>query len=159
MELIFATRGKTNEVDEFVKWMSTRHLPMPVKAGDGKISTGFLECQLRPIQLWEFVFPKENLDTVLNSLHLPSGNPSGVNPETGKQKFNNFLFEAELLALRKMLQAKPIPEVVPKKDPVTGKELPKDFMFLPYDRIKDLNIIGIGIREDGEISENTHERI
>ncbi len=155
MQLYFLTRGKTNELDEFVDWMKTRHLPMQIKnPALGTETTGFVECQLRPIQLWEFVFPKENLSTVLNSLHLPSTNPSQV--VNGKPTFN---IDAKLWALRKLLQCKPIEKPVPKIDPATGQPVPFDYMFLPYERIKNLNIIGVGLREDGDIVESQHERI
>lgn len=155
MQLYFITRGKTNEVDEFVDWLKTRHLPMKIRnPANNTETTGFLECQLRPIQLWEFVFPKENLDIVLNSLKLPSGNMSHV--VNGKPTFN---IDAKLWALRKLLQAQPIVKPAPKIDAATGKEIPPDVLFLPYDRIKDLNIVGVGIREDGDIVENIHERI
>jgi len=144
MHLYFMTRGKKNETDEFVKWMETRHLSMPVNKSDGTSENMLIECQLRPVQLFEFVFPKENLDVVLNSLKLPHGNPSEV--KDGKPSFS---INSRLFALRKMLGAQPIPQ----------PNINAGVMFLPYDRIKNLNILGIGIREDGDISEATHERI
>jgi len=145
MHLYFVTRGKKNEIDEFAKWMETRNLSMPVYKADGTSENMLIECQLRPVQLWEFVFPKENLDVVLNTLRLPSENPSEF--RDGKSTFK--MFDSKLFALRKMLGAEKIPE--PNKD--------AGVMFMPFDRIKNINIMGIGIREDGDISEATHERI
>lgn len=144
MELFLMTRGKSDEVEEWARWMSTRHMPLKVKHGDGKESQIMTECQLRPIQLWGFVFPKENLDVVLNSLKLPSGEISEFKDGEPVYPIQN-----KLWALRKLLKAKPIP----KPDPNAG------VMFMPYDRIKHINVLGIGIREDGEMSPYTFERI
>ena len=137
MELFFLTRGKSNEVEEWAKWMATRCLPFPITEGTGKIIPGTMECQLRPIQLWDFVFPREQLDIVLNSLGLPNNYATGVN------------LSSKLWALRKMIGLKEIPE--PKEKTIK--------MFMPYDRIKDINIIGVGLKEDGDIAVATHEKI
>jgi hypothetical protein len=32
-------------------------------------------------------------------------------------------------------------------------------MFMPFERFKNMNILGIGIKEDGDIASVTHERI
>jgi hypothetical protein len=124
--------------------MSTRNLTFPVTKGDGTVEHQFVECQLRPIQLWGFVFPKEHLDAVCNSLKFPSENPTEF--KDGKFTYN---FDRKLWALRKLLKAKPFP--IPDKA--------KGLMFLPYERIKSVNILGIGYREDGDMAEFTHERI
>ena len=140
MELTFITRGKSDEVYEFAKWLSTRHLPLKLHKADGTEEVQLMECQLRPLQLWQFVFPKENLDIVLNTLNLPRDD---------KQSFQGYNINPKLFALRKLLGAKPIPQPVDK--------LSK--MFMPYDRFKHVGIIGVGLREDGDIAEMTHERI
>lgn len=144
MELYFITRGKTDVIDEWVKWMGTRHLPMTIKMADGSEQKGLVECQLRPVQLWSFVFPKENLDIVLNTLKLDGGDQ---NPFV-----NEFNINPKLWALRKLLKADPIPKKLDRKD--------KDsVMFMPFERIKNMNVLGIGLRDDGEISTGTHDRI
>lgn len=140
------TRGKKNEIDEFVKWMETRHFPLPIKKGDGTTENIFMEAQLRPVQLWEFVFPKENLDVVLNTLKLPHGDSPYGKGDGTKVDYN---INPKLWALRKLLKAQKIP--VPDKS--------KGILFMPYERIKNMNILGIGIREDGDIAEGVHERI
>jgi len=145
MEIFLMTRGMSREVEEWAKWMQTRSLPIEMKLADGTKTAQIMECQLRPIQLWGFAFPKENLDMVLNTLGLPRGNPSGF--VDGKPTFKNY--EKNLWLLRKALGAKPIPEPV-KKD---------SKLFMPYNIWKNLNIIGIGIKEDGEIAPVTLERI
>ena len=73
MEAYFMTRGKKEEVDTLIDWLRTRGLPMPIKNTDGTVTQTIIECQIRPIQLWDFVFPKESLDVVCNSLKLPHG--------------------------------------------------------------------------------------
>jgi len=147
MEVFFITRGKTNEVDEWRKWMSTRHLPLKIKhpSKPEKDETALVECQLRPIQLWGFTFPRENLDIVLNTLKLPSHNPFyKTAPDKPTVKINK-----KLWVLRKLLGAEKIPE--PKTE--------KGAMFLPYNRIENLNIIGIGLKDDEDIIDTSHERI
>lgn len=144
MELYFLTRGKKEEVDCLVDWLRTRSLPMELTDAAGKKSQAIVECQLRPVQLWSYVFPRENKDLVINTLGLPSGNPSEF--KDGKYTYN---INPKLWALRKLLGAK---EIEKPKDP-TNK------MFMPYDRWKNVNILGVGIREDGDIPEMTHERL
>jgi len=146
MELYLMTRGKSDVVEEWAKWMSTRHLPMKVKHANGTEEQLMMECQLRPIQLWSFVFPKENLDIVLNTLKLPQEKSPFGNADGSKVVYN---IMPKIWALRKLLGAKEIP----KPNPEAG------MMFLPFDRLKHMNILGIGIREDGDIAEAIHERI
>jgi len=145
MEVFFLTRGKSDEVEEWAKWMSTRHLPLPVKKGDNSVENALMECQLRPIQLWGFAFPRESRDLVLNSLNLPSENPFFHTSE-GKPEIN---INGKLWLLRKLLGADKIP--VPKKE--------AGILFMPYNRIRNINFIGIGIKDDKDVSEATHERI
>lgn len=145
MQAYFMTRGKIDEVQHFIDWMKTRFMPLMVKHPNGTITNDILmECQLRPIQLWEFVFPKEYLDLVTNSLDLANKNTRFL---TGGYNIN-----PKLYALRLMLGAK---EFETPKD--TNSKMP-----LPYERWRDVNILPIGYREDAEITEpngDVHERI
>jgi hypothetical protein len=70
-------------------------------------------------------------------------NPPNIYGEGG------FNIDPKIWALRKALGAEKIPEPKDKES----------IMFMPFNRIKNINFLGIGIREDGEISERTHERI
>jgi hypothetical protein len=96
---------------------------------------------VRPIQLWEFVFPKEHKDLVVNSLNLHSKS----SPFTA----GGYNINPKLWALRKLLGAKPFEEPINKEEK----------MMLPYERFKNINVLGIGYVEDGEIAELKHERI
>lgn len=140
MQVYLMTRGKDSEIDQWIKWMSTRYLPLKIKKADGTVTEPLMECMLRPIQLWEFVFPKEYLDMVTNSFGL-------YNP--GNPFISGYNINPKLFALRKLLGCKPIPE--PKKEVGT--------LLLPYEAFKNINVLGIGYREDGEISELKHEAI
>ena len=144
MEAFFMTRGKSDEVDHLVKWLSTRGLPMPIKKADGTVMQTIVETQIRPVQLWGFVFPKECEDMVVNSLGIwGDGNRWGY----GEKSFYNI--NPKIFALRKLLGLRKIEEPKNKNDK----------MFMPYERWKDVNLIGIGIKDDGEIADTTHERI
>jgi hypothetical protein len=88
--------------------------------------------RLLPGGACEYCFPKEYLDTVLNSLKfdVDDGDRYGL----GKFK---------LALLRKVLKA--------KKTPKFEKE--KKLVFFDDEITENVNIIAIGIREDGEITE------
>ena len=142
MEAFFMTRGKSDEVDHLIKWLSTRGLPMPIKNADGTMTQVVIETQMRPIQLWGYVFPRENEDLVVNSLGLFANHKN----DFPTQKYN---INPKLWALRKLLAAKEFKEPKNKADK----------MFMPYERWKNVNILGVGIKDDADIAESTHERI
>jgi len=145
MELYFLTRGKSQVVDEWANWMSHNFLPFPIKnPASGETVTGLMESQLRPIQLWSFVFPREQLDVVLNTFNLDGGDQN--------QFVNGYNINPKLWALRKMLGCDPIPKKSDRKDIINQIPLPKE-------RLQHMNILGIGLREDGDIVTQQHERI
>ena len=141
MQSYFITRGKYEEVDIFITWLRCQVLPLLMKQGDGSTITRPMECVVRPIQLWEFVHPREYKDLVANSLGLYSqGSPF----RTGGYNINPKLF-----VLRKLLGATPFEE---PKDKITK-------LMLPYERFKNINILGIGYTDDGDITQLKTERI
>ena len=140
MEAFFLTRGKDDEVATLQKWLSTVCLPLEMTKGTGEKFSQVMECQLRPVQLWSFVFPKEYKDVVVNSLGLY---------QEGNMFMSGYNINPKLWALRKLLGAK---EFTKPLD-LNAK------LNLPYPRWNNVNLIGIGYREDGEIFEFKHERI
>jgi len=87
---------------------------------------------VRPIQFWELVFPKEHLDTVLNSIANPQ--PWGT-----KQRW-------AVAALRAMLKAREVPE--------WNKQVPKLWVF--HDAVE---FNPIGIRDDPIHPDGGHEML
>ena len=140
MQSYFITRGKYEEVETFIDWLRHSFLPLKITKGDGTATYPMMECMVRPIQMWEFVYPREHHDMVVNSLGLYS---TGTPFFTGGYNIN-----PKLWAIRKLLGAKEF------EKPKTA-----DKMLLPYERFKNINILGIGYVEDADMAELTHERI
>lgn len=123
MHLFIITRGIKHNVDQMITQLQGKYLPQRFQdPKDGKIKEGFVQVGVRPIQLWEIVFPEESADLMINT--LCNGN-SVVNDNHKKAAF----------ALRKMLGAKKIPEVKNKD------------LIMPL--FKDwVEVNGIGIKYD-----------
>ena len=124
MHAYFLTRGIKQDVDLFVKFLETRTLRMPFKDKDGKDGVIPIQGALRPIQLWEYVFPENEKDVVLSTLRFDEP----IVPDTLKMK-------AGVKSLRMALGAKKIPDF--KK---TSK------MFMP-DNLW-VSIVPIGVKYD-----------
>ena len=76
--IVFWWRGINQDIEIAKKFLETRMLPFKykVKQKDGtwKEESNFVQGALRPIQLYEYVVPKENVDAVLTSMfHVNSG--------------------------------------------------------------------------------------
>jgi hypothetical protein len=146
MHYAFIPYGKKSEVELLISDMEAQKHLLPMtkgKEGDKDyIKQGrYIQSQVRilPGGVYEYVFPKEDLDLVLFTLEATPNNPYNIG-------------DVKLKFIRKFLDLKPIPEF--KKD--------KQFLW-----IKDnVSIISLGIREDKEITEKdgifkgfTHEAI
>ena len=102
MHLYFATRGVKHMRDIFVTTMQSQFFPWRRKnLKTKKDETTYVQGALRPIELWEYVFPEENLPQVLAMLEIKNTKGSNV---------TDFL-DAKAVMLRKMLGAKKIPKV------------------------------------------------
>ena len=143
MHVIFIPYGKIERVEETLNDMRAQKFQLPVHSPDGK-ETKFIwfPCQLRtlPFGFYELVFPKEQLDVILNTL--------------GDKSDRYQLSKTKLSMIRKALHAKPIPKY--KKDKMC------------IWTINHVHFITIGIREDldivdtempGECNGWTHEAI
>ena len=90
-----------------------------------------IEMNVKPILLWDIAFPKENLDTVLNSL-------IGTDGKEHKRSMENrygFIFKTIIAKLRDKLGLKPVPV-----------ERTHDKKFAMY--TGNVEILPIGIKED-----------
>lgn len=124
MEVFFISRGMNEQVEKWKKHMETLYLPLPIKDKDGKVVNIGYQCNLKPIQLWGYTFPREQQDLVLSSLNMAD--------ETSNIGWLHNLTHTTLL--RKALKCEPIP----KFNKVTPKYLGKEFVQL----------MPIGIKED-----------
>lgn len=63
MHAYFITRGIKHAVDRWIKELSSQYLPFKWNGQNQAI-----QIAVRPIQLWEVVFPEEHRDLMLNSI-------------------------------------------------------------------------------------------
>ena len=118
------TRGIKHEVDRMVTQLQGKTLPMTFHGTPGTV-----ELAMRPIQMWDVVFPKEHLQTMMRSFFVdPIMNPKGSiywNDRHGKY----------LAALRYSMGLKKFPELDPQGATV------------PFYK-QNVEIMGIGIKDD-----------
>lgn len=125
MHFIFGTRGIQHCIDLWHTQMQGVWLPFKrTNLDTGKEEVTNVQLALRPIQLWEAVFPHDHLNTVLNSLEIK---PSG---KTEPPALNKYTW-----LLRKGMGLKPIPEEI--KPSLTFPVFHQHIHFFP-----------IGIKED-----------
>lgn len=99
MHLFFMTRGVKHNRDVFVTHMQSQFFPWTRKnLKTKKNEVANVQGALRPIELWEYVFPEEHLDEVLTMIN--AGQPHWGN---GKAKYL-------VGALRKVLGAVKLPK-------------------------------------------------
>lgn len=142
MHAVFWTFGKKENVDRYIRWLETRIFPVKFKDPEGKL--GFkdkdgnvLKEGIQPFEgvvryglfgTWEYIFPEECADEVLNTLYF---NAFGYN------YYGKLLQKARLKTLQLMLGCKKIPKFK------TDKEL-----ILPNNLRDGISIIPIGVRYD-----------
>lgn len=126
VHLYLLTRGIKPNVDRFVNDMLATYVPH----GNG----GMVQVAMRPIQLWEVVFPKQHLPLICNTIMYP-------NDPNAKSDSRYTYINALNSMLRKIIKLKKIP----KYDPHTT---PRKIVF------KDaVAVYPIGIKEDNIVSE------
>lgn len=95
------TRGLKQQRDLFVDFLYTKMLEWKRKNIEtGKDEVVQVQGGLRPIELWEYVFPEECYDEVMTMLKVDGCKDTGSADSVGNK--------AKLLMLRKMLGAKPL---------------------------------------------------
>jgi len=119
-------RGIKYEVDQFVDVLSGAMLPYPTKAGNK-----FVQLAMRPIQLYEAVFPKQSLPNVLKAMNYTN---------------NRKDIRLQLAALRKILGAKKLPKL----------DL-KDVVPVQHNASPLCACYPIGIREDKQVWGKGHD--
>jgi len=128
MHLYCLTRGIKHDVDRFINDLQAQYFKMPNYAKGNIVQMG-----VRPIQFWEMVFPKDELDVVL---------PTVIH---GGHKFN--VWEEFLMKrLRAMLKA--------KKIPVFDENSPRRMIYH-----QNVECTGIGIKDDIDHPKEGHEML
>ena len=105
MHLYLITRGIKQSRDIWVAHMQSQFFPwdrINLKTGDHEIVR--VQGALRPIELWEYVFPEESLPEVLTMLNLSNGQAGD---------FGGGMAKRALPLLRKALGAEPVPNLPP----------------------------------------------
>ena len=129
MHLYLLTRGMKFWSDEFIKQLEGKYLAWKV-AKDGtagfKAGNYATQIQVRPIQLYEIVFPEEHKDLVLTTCLGKNNGMKGKTQYTWQQKYINWM--------RWILKLEPIPEY-------------NDAAEMPIMR-QHIELIGIGIKKD-----------
>ncbi len=128
MHIDFIAEGWQKELDEFERWMETRVFPMEIEHKDGKKEIIQVPGALRPRRAYTYVFPRENLDLVLNTL--------GFNDSVHKvDKKGTKILGHTISVIRKFLRLKPLPK--PDKSKGTFPMV-----------TKNVRLVGIGMRDD-----------
>ena len=139
MELYFLATGAAHKMLLFEQRLNTIPMLLPFTTKEGKQMAQPIFPMLEEIKLFRYVFPKEHLDEVLNTLEFP----------VEKQKDNYTAFNLQVWSLKKILNAKTIPQPNPKAKPyLINKE--------------NIALKPIGIKEDVTATfpdGNTHEAI
>ena len=71
MHTYLLTRGIKHEVDQFITELQGKYLPFKwrnVNDKDSKIQDTMVQLGVRPIQLWELVYPEESRDVIMMTL-------------------------------------------------------------------------------------------
>lgn len=130
MELIFAVRGHKMWLDEFIKQLQGKYLPMTLKMNEqgqidknGKDTIMNFQVGVKPYEIYGVSFPKEHKDLMLNTILAGT---------TRQEKYSKF--DKYLNWIRKLIGLQPIGEYDKSK-------------ILPIER-SNLDIIGLGIKED-----------
>jgi len=128
MHLDFIAEGWKPDLDQMEEWLNTRTFPMTVKNKKGKKETIKVPGALRPRRAYTYVFPRENLDVVLNTLRLHDS----VHRVDGK---GTRILKKPLAIIRKFLRLKKMP----KPDKSKGT-----FPIV----MNNIRCIGLGVRDD-----------
>ena len=118
------TRGIKHDVDRFITELQGKYLPYEYEKGKQAV----VQFSIRPIQLWEVVFPEPELQKVMHTLFEGTTRPdAGL---TYLKRNNKYLW-----ALRKTLSSQQFPN------------LDKTSLSMPIYK-GNIEVAGIGIKKD-----------
>ncbi len=125
MHLFLMTRGARHLRETWMAFMQSQMFPFGQEKLDkdgkktGEIVKGNAQGVLRPIELWEYIFPEEHLDLVVNNITDVAEDGSISHGD-----FNSLKGRWMLKPLRMALGAKKLPKI--KIDP--RRIIPKDIL-------------------------------
>lgn len=123
MHLYVLTRGIKNNVDQFITELQGKYFPFKYRNEKGEVKDMLWQFAVRPVQLWEFAFPEEHKDLILNSLF------DGTKGEGQHPWYKKWIWP-----IRKALHCEPV------SDYDKSKKI--------YIRKDDVEIVSIGIKGD-----------
>jgi hypothetical protein len=134
-------RGHLDRLRRWEQDLTSKYFPYPYEPlRDGKARIGNMQLSVRPIQLYEVVFPKEYLNDVCQLIQPYGG--YGISPKI-------------INLLRKGLNVsgadfKPIPVVPPDMGTVAKDENGNDVFIPPKNFLirEGIDVLGLGIKED-----------
>ena len=128
MQIDYVAEGWQKDLDEHERWMETRTFPMEIEHPDGKKETITVPGALRPRRAYTYVFPRENLDRVLNTLGFKD---DYRNDGMGSKR----ILPKTFAIIRRLLKLKKLPEPDESKG------------TFPMVR-NNLRLIGLGYKDD-----------
>lgn len=124
---IFMTRGHWNSVKPALDRL--RNMMFPIKRftpDRTALESKYIEARLCPIQLWDYTYPKDQQDSVLNTI---------LQGSEGKGVLSNVHLQKYMAPIRWALKLNPIPDY--KKD-----------LVLNMPAIQDTEVIALGVKDD-----------
>jgi len=126
------TRGIKHDVDRFINDMQAMYLPY--KVPKGKVKGNYhVQLAMRPVQLWEVVFPEPALQTVLNTIWY-------------EQQNERKAFKMPFGMMRKALKLEKVPAIDSK---IPGRIVYKN----------NVSAYAIGVKKDVTNIEDGHEEL
>lgn len=134
MHLYFLTRGRDNVIQEWIKHLSSKWYEF-----DHKGRRRLFAANLKPVQLWEYVFPEEHADMVFNTV-FDGQEDYGLGHGEGRWESPSNTMALKML--QKALGVKPIPKFDAKKS-----------LKMAMPNREGMSILGIGIKEDKHVTD------
>jgi len=120
MHLYAITRGIKNDVDRFITLLQGAFLPYD--------KAKVVQVAVRPVQLWEIVFPEEHKDIMLTTVLGGDASMKGITNQPKHRKW--------VAMIRKVLGVQKIPKYKTDRQlPCAGAKL-------------NMEVVGVGIKED-----------
>ncbi len=128
MHFDFIAEGWKPDLDAMENYLNTRSFPMEITHADGRKEMTLAPGALRPRRFYTYVFPREHLQAVINSLQ-PARAISRVDG------IGTNILGMPATALRKMLRLKRFPDIQPDGD---------KFVLVK----NNIRVLGLGYRDD-----------
>jgi len=111
MHLYIATKGIKMEIDEFIKQLQGKYLPLKYrKTIDEPFQDAHVQLPVRPVQLWEIGYPEGCHDIVCNTILGTPEQYTGVQGNDGKKSCVHKWANRIISLARRVLGLDPIPE-------------------------------------------------